>query len=179
MFALFLFAGGPFIDFVTTNAEVRAYAREFLVFAALTPLLGAAAFAFDGIYTGATWTAAMRNLMMIAFALFAIVLFLMRDAGNTGLWIALLVFLGTRGSGQGFLYPRLTRATFRSILERPCGDRCSVPAGRGCKRGIVAFELLHQSALDIADKSRTFVDHRGIELDQARTRADFRPRGLG
>ena len=112
VFALFLFAGGPFIDFVTTNAEVRAYAREFLVFAALTPLLGAAAFAFDGIYTGATWTAAMRNLMMIAFALFAIVLFLMRDAGNTGLWIALLVFLGTRGSGQGLLYPRLTRATF-------------------------------------------------------------------
>ena len=85
---------------------------NFCVFAALTPLLGAAAFAFDGIYTGATWTAAMRNLMMIAFALFAIVLFLMRDAGNTGLWIALLVFLGARGSGQGLLYPRLTRATF-------------------------------------------------------------------
>lgn len=112
VFALFFFGGGPFIDFVSTNADVRAYAREFLVFAALTPLVGAAAFAFDGIYTGATWTAAMRNLMVLAFALFVALLFVMRDAGNTGLWIAFLFFLAARGTGQAFLCPRLTKATF-------------------------------------------------------------------
>ena len=112
VFALFFFGGGPFIDFVSTNADVRAYAREFLVFAALTPLVGAAAFAFDGIYTGATWTAAMRNLMVFAFALFVALLFVMRDAGNTGLWIAFLFFLAARGTGQAFLCPRLTKATF-------------------------------------------------------------------
>jgi MATE family multidrug resistance protein len=112
VFALFFFGGGPFIDFVSTNADVRAYAREFLIFAALTPLFGAAAFAFDGIYTGATWTVAMRNLMVMAFALFVIVLFFMREAGNTGLWIAFLVFLAVRGSGQALLCPRLTKATF-------------------------------------------------------------------
>ena len=66
VFAVFFLGGGAFIDFVSTNPDVRAYAREFLVFAALTPLVGAAAFAFDGIYIGATWTAAMRNLMLVA-----------------------------------------------------------------------------------------------------------------
>jgi MATE family multidrug resistance protein len=37
---VFLVAGGLFIDFVSTNPEVRAQARDFLVFAALTPLVG-------------------------------------------------------------------------------------------------------------------------------------------
>ncbi len=109
---LFLVGGGLFIDFVTTSPEVRAYAREYLVFAALTPLVGAAAFAYDGIYTGATWTKAMRDLMVAAFAAYALVLLAAGSLGNTALWIALLVFLGTRGLGQAVLSARLTRRTF-------------------------------------------------------------------
>ena len=58
---VFLIGGGFFIDFVSTNPDVRVHARDYLVFAALTPLFGAAAFAFDGIYTGATWTRSMRD----------------------------------------------------------------------------------------------------------------------
>ncbi|MDF2689599.1 MAG: family efflux transporter, partial [Microvirga sp.] len=84
--ALFLIAGGPFIDFVSTNPDVRAYARDYLVFAALTPLMGAAAFAFDGIYTGATWTRSMRDLMVIAFLVYASILLAAGDLGNTALW---------------------------------------------------------------------------------------------
>jgi multidrug resistance protein, MATE family len=110
--AIFLAGGGLFIDFVSTSPDVRAYAREYLVFAAVTPLAGAAAFAFDGIYTGATWTRSMRDLMLIAFAAYCIVLLAMGGLGNTALWIALLIFLGTRGMGQAILYPRLTRRTF-------------------------------------------------------------------
>ena len=109
---VFLMGGGLFIDFVSTSLDVRAYAREFLVFAALTPLVGAAAFAFDGIYTGATWTRSMRDLMLIAFAAYCAVLLVAGSLGNTALWIALLVFLGARGIGQAVLYPRLTRKTF-------------------------------------------------------------------
>ena len=110
--ALLFIAGDAFIDFVTTDAEVRAYARQFLVFAALTPLCGALAFAFDGIYVGATWTRAMRNLMLAAFAAYAAMLLLGQGAGNTGLWIAFLVFLSARGIGQAALYPRLLRGEF-------------------------------------------------------------------
>jgi MATE family multidrug resistance protein len=112
---LFLIGGGPFIDFVSTNPDVRAYARDYLVFAALTPLVGAAAFAFDGIYTGATWTRSMRDLMVIAFAVYAVILLTVGSLGNTALWIALLAFLGARGLGQFILYPRLARKTFASL----------------------------------------------------------------
>lgn len=110
--ALFLIGGGLFIDFVSTSPDVRAYARDYLVFAALTPFVGAVAFAFDGIYTGATWTRSMRDLMLLAFAAYALVLLAAGSLGNHALWIALLVFLGTRGLGQALLYPRLTRRTF-------------------------------------------------------------------
>jgi multidrug resistance protein, MATE family len=110
--ATFLVGGGFFIDFVTTNPEVRAYARDYLVFAALTPLVGAAAFAFDGIYTGATWTRFMRDLMLVALAVYGLVLLAAGGLGNTALWIALLVFLGTRGIGQALLCARLTKQSF-------------------------------------------------------------------
>ncbi len=113
--AIFLIGGGVFIDFVSTNPEVRSYARDYLVFAALTPLFGAAAFAFDGIYTGATWTRSMRDLMVIAFIAYGAVLLVAGDLGNTALWIALLIFLSARGLGQFILYPRLARKTFASM----------------------------------------------------------------
>jgi MATE family multidrug resistance protein len=81
----------------------------------LTPFVGAAAFAFDGIYTGATWTRSMRDLMVIAFAAYAGILLAVGSLGNTALWIALLVFLSARGLGQFILYPRLARQTFASL----------------------------------------------------------------
>ena len=113
--SLFLIGGGAFIDFVSTNPEVRSYARDYLVFAALTPFVGAAAFAFDGIYTGATWTRSMRDLMVAAFMAYGAILLVARDLGNTALWIALLTFLSARGIGQFILYPRLAKKTFASM----------------------------------------------------------------
>jgi len=113
--AIFLVGGGFFIDFVSTNPEVRSYARDYLIFAALTPLFGAAAFAFDGIYTGATWTRSMRDLMVIAFIAYGAILLAAGDLGNTALWIALLAFLSARGLGQFILYPRLAKKTFASM----------------------------------------------------------------
>jgi MATE family, multidrug efflux pump len=110
----FLAGGELLIDLVTTNGAVRAEARVFLVFAALTPLAGAAAFAYDGIYSGATWTAAMRNLMLIAVALFLVLVWLFGTSSNTGLWTAMLVFLAARGIGQALLFPRLARRSFAS-----------------------------------------------------------------
>ncbi|HEX2552998.1 MAG TPA: MATE family efflux transporter [Microvirga sp.] len=109
---VFLLGGGLFVDFVSTSPEVRAQAREYLVFAALTPLVGATAFAYDGIYIGATWTRALRDLMLAAFALYGLTLLVAGSLGNTGLWIAFLVFLAVRGAGQALLCPRLTRQAF-------------------------------------------------------------------
>jgi len=112
---VFLLFGYPFIDFISTNEEVRRQAREFLPLAAFTPLIGAVAFTFDGIYIGATWTRAMRNLMVLSLALFLAVLWLSRPYGNWGLWTAMAVFLAARGVGQSLLYPRLARETFARL----------------------------------------------------------------
>lgn len=109
---VFLAGGGAFVDFVSTNPEVRSFARDFIAFAALTPLMGAAAFAYDGIYIGATWTRAMRDLMLVGLAVFALALWATAGLGNAALWTAFLVFLGARGLGQAALYPRLRRQTF-------------------------------------------------------------------
>ena len=109
---VFLLTGSAFIDAVTTNPAVRAMARDYLPYAAASPFIGAAAFAFDGIFTGATWTAWMRNLTLIALAAYLVVLAGATSLGNAGLWMALLVFLGARGLGQALLYPMLARRTF-------------------------------------------------------------------
>ena len=104
--------GALFIDMLTTSDTIRAEAYLYLPLAALTPFAGAAAFAYDGIYAGATWTRAMRNLMLIALALFVVVIYTGSLFGAFGLWIAMLVFLATRGMGQAFFYNRLFNQSF-------------------------------------------------------------------
>jgi MATE family multidrug resistance protein len=110
--ALFMGIGGGLIDIVSTSPEVREEARRFLIFAALTPLASAAAFTFDGVFIGATWTRAMRDLMLVAFGLYLATVWAGSSLGNTGLWLAMLVFLASRGLGQALAYPALVRRTF-------------------------------------------------------------------
>jgi len=83
--------GHSFVDFVSTNPNVRETVGRFLPFAALTPLCGAAAFLFDCVFIGATWTQALRN---------------------AGLWSALLIFLAAPGLFQALFYRRLLAVTF-------------------------------------------------------------------
>ena len=108
----FLIVGGPLIDVMTTSDAVRETARQFMLFAALAPALGVAAYAFDGIYIGATWARDMRNLMLAALAIYLATWWALRPYGNNGLWIALLTFLAARGLLQAARYPRLRSATF-------------------------------------------------------------------
>lgn len=112
---LAMLAGGhAFIAFVSTNAQVREAAGAVLPFAALTPVIGATAFAFDGIFVGATWTRAMRDLMLASLALYLGTWWLTAGWSNAGLWTAFVVFLGSRGLGQALAYPHLARRTFRA-----------------------------------------------------------------
>ena len=104
--------GGAFIDTVSTSEAVREAARGSLGFAALTPICGAMAFAFDGVFIGATWTRAMRDLMLVSLAVYLGLFFALRPFGNAGLWMALLGFLLVRGALQGWRFPALERATF-------------------------------------------------------------------
>ncbi|SDB52680.1 MATE family efflux transporter [Bauldia litoralis] len=95
---VFWIAGPAIIDAMTTNEAVRETARLYLPFAALTPLVGTLAFQMDGVFIGATWSADMRNMMLLSLALYVAIWWMLTPLlGVSGLWIALLVFLGARG----------------------------------------------------------------------------------
>ena len=110
--AAFLLFGPALIDTMTTSVDVRAIARAFLPFVLFAPLLGVFAFAFDGVYIGATWARDMRNLMVVSLAMFFAAWFALRGFGNAGLWGALLFHYAARGGLQALRYPSLLRATF-------------------------------------------------------------------
>lgn len=109
IYALF---GGLLIDVMTTSAEVRRIARDFLWLAAIAPVLGVFAFTYDGIFIGATWTRDMRNLMILSLLIYLAAWALLRPYGNTGLWGALLILYAARGGLQALRYPSLLRASF-------------------------------------------------------------------
>ena len=116
---LFLVAGGALIDAITTSDEVRAAARLYLVPAALAPLCGVLAYSFDGIFVGASWARDMRNLMMAAFVIYLAAFAALAGLGNTGLWIAFLIFLLSRGLLQAARYPALVRANLPTPASLP------------------------------------------------------------
>jgi MATE family multidrug resistance protein len=111
MGAAFFLLGPAVIDLMTTDPAVRAEARHFLPWLAAAPLIGIAAWMFDGIFIGATRTADMRNAMLASCAVYAGALaILLPSLGNHGLWAALMVFNATRGITLGLLWPRIPRA---------------------------------------------------------------------
>ena len=93
------FALGPsLVDLLTTSEPVRSEARSNLFWAAMTALAGVVAFQMDGVFIGATWSAEMRNMMLISLAMFLATWWIAVPLiGNHGLWLALNVFLGIRG----------------------------------------------------------------------------------
>jgi multidrug resistance protein, MATE family len=104
--------GPALIDVMSASVEVRRTARDFLVFVIASPLLAVFAFAFDGVYIGATWARDMRNLMLASLAIFLAAWLALRGLGNAGLWGALLAFYAARGGLEAARYPALLRASF-------------------------------------------------------------------
>ena len=111
--AVFLLFGPALIDLMTASAEVWRIARDYLVFVLFAPLLGVFAFAYDGIYIGATWAREMRNLMVLSLGIFFAAWLGLRSFGNAGLWGALLTHYAARGGLQALRYPAMLRASFR------------------------------------------------------------------
>jgi MATE family multidrug resistance protein len=112
--ACFLLFGPALIDIMTASVDVRRIARDYLPFVIFAPLLGVFAFAYDGIYIGATWARDMRNLMLLSLLIFLTAWFALRSFGNAGLWGAFLVHYAARGGLQALRYPTLLRKSFGS-----------------------------------------------------------------
>ncbi|WP_299547108.1 MATE family efflux transporter [uncultured Tateyamaria sp.] len=107
----FLLAGPWLIDVMAKDADVQLVAREYLWWMVAAPLVGCAAWMFDGIFIGAGRGRDMRNMMAISFVLYWLaVLTLLPLMGNHGLWAALLVSFIARGVTLGVRYPALERA---------------------------------------------------------------------
>jgi MATE family multidrug resistance protein len=110
--ALFALFGPALIDIMTASVDVRRIARDYLPFVIFAPLLGVFAFAYDGVYIGATWARDTRNLMLASLLIFFAAWFALRSFGNAGLWGALLVHYAARGGLEALWYPALLRKSF-------------------------------------------------------------------
>ena len=109
----FFIVGDRLIDTLTTAADVRAVAYEYMPWAAITAVTGALAFLMDGVFIGATWSRDMRNMMLLAFAGYVAALSaLVPLFGNHGLWAGLNLFLLFRGIFLLALVPRRAKASF-------------------------------------------------------------------
>lgn len=103
---LFLAFGDAAIGLMTTNDDVRRAASSFIFWAAITPILCVAAFHFDGVFIGATWSDDMRNMMLVSTVSFvALSLALVPTFGNLGLWIAMSAFFALRGLTLAIRFP--------------------------------------------------------------------------
>ena len=67
---IYHFAGVPMLKMMTSDVTVVTAARDFLPWLLLMPVIGCAAFTWDGIYIGATASKAIRNSMLWAVVAF-------------------------------------------------------------------------------------------------------------
>jgi MATE family multidrug resistance protein len=96
--SIWMIGGQALIEVMSTNADVRTHAETYLPMVALAAVTGAPAFVMDGVLAGATLNTLMRNGMLLALAVYLLVAPLLQHAwGNTGLWLAIQLFLVLRG----------------------------------------------------------------------------------
>ncbi len=73
---IYHFGGVPMVRLMTSDSTVVEASREYLPWLLLMPVIGCAAFTWDGIYIGATAARAIRNSMIWAAVSFALVWFI-------------------------------------------------------------------------------------------------------
>ena len=108
--AVYALAGHAIVALLTNISEVRAAAAAFLLWPVVMPIVSVWAFTYDGVYLAATRTALMRNTVVAAFGAFLLALWMLTPLyGNTGIWIAVTVFLGLRGLLLHLAFPSMAR----------------------------------------------------------------------
>jgi MATE family multidrug resistance protein len=109
-------AGPAIIAFSTRSEAVHGAALHYLPWAALSPILGVWCFQLDGIFTGATCTREMRNMMLLSVILFvASYWLLVPPFGNHGLWAAFSLLYVFRTLTLLTRMPLLVRRSFPAM----------------------------------------------------------------
>lgn len=105
---VFALTGPWIIDLMTTSPEVREVARGYLPWLVAAPLIGVAAWIYDGIFIGALLTGDMLRAMLLSVLVYALALALLVPlAGNHGLWASLMVLNAVRTATLWRRYPRI------------------------------------------------------------------------
>jgi MATE family multidrug resistance protein len=108
---IFYTTGHMLIDVLTSIDDVRDMARVYLPWLIISPLIAVWSFQLDGIYIGATQSAAMRNTMIISMLIFyASLQVLVPTMGNHGLWLGFMIFFAIRGITLGVWYPQVEKS---------------------------------------------------------------------
>lgn len=102
MAALFA-APGPVMGLLTSHAEVAADSAAGLVWLAPVVLLGSLAFVWDGLFLGLTAGRALRNSMLLSFAVFLpVAWWALAAESNALLWLAMALFMAARAATLGW-----------------------------------------------------------------------------
>jgi len=109
--ALTLFAGPVVLRAIIVDSAARAAALLYLPWCAAVPVLGVAAWQLDGIFVGATRSAAMRNSALVSVLVYLMADFFLSPVyGNSGVWAAFLIYYVTRGVTLATAWPALRRS---------------------------------------------------------------------
>ena len=108
---VYWFGGTWIIDRLTDQETVRSAAEAFLPWAALSPVISVWGFLLDGVFIGATRTRELMRAMAVSLCVFLVAsALLVTPFANHGLWIALLIFMASRGLALSPLLPRIAAA---------------------------------------------------------------------
>ncbi len=105
LFTLFFTTFGSLLIALLTNlSSVRIAANQYLYWPIILPLISFWSFFFDGVFIGATWSASMRNCMLVATLLvFVPAWYWLQPYENHGLWLAFTLFMVARAITQGLV----------------------------------------------------------------------------
>lgn len=111
--AAYALGGNAFLRLLTDEQEVIEAAGAYFCWALAIPVVGMAAFVWDGVFIGATATRGMLVAMAVAMLCFFIIYYaLWGSLGNHALWMAFVVYLLMRGAVQTLLAKRVERQAF-------------------------------------------------------------------
>ena len=96
--------GYELIKLLTDLTNVRELATIYLPWLGLIVPVSIACYLLDGVFIGATWTAAMRNSLLVSLAGYLLAWWLLQGFQNHGLWAAFLVFNTLRGISLSWVF---------------------------------------------------------------------------
>jgi MATE family multidrug resistance protein len=109
LFSPAYFTVGPsIINLLSDLPEIRDVAKIYLPWLIAAPLLSVWCFLYDGVYVGITRAREMCIVMIFSTLLvFLPAWYLFSAWGNHGLWLALMLFMVSRGVGMHLWYRRM------------------------------------------------------------------------